>query len=112
MKILTLSLFFASLLEGCGTSEVKARDSEEYQLGVMVKAVAAAIKAPENPESLETIARYGTLTAHYVLIRGWLVQELAGVESQLEATRDPEKKRPFEIRAPFLRKAIRRIDLE
>ena len=78
----------------------------------MVKAVAAALDAPEEPASLETIAGYGALTAHYVMIRGWLAQELKGVESQLEATRDPAKKSPLEAKASFLRKAIRRIDLE
>ncbi len=112
MRILTLSFLCTGLLAGSLTAEENARDSEEYRIGVMVKAVAEAIKAPEKPASLETIAKYGTLTAHYVMIRGWLVQELKGVESQLEASRDPKKKHPFEIKASFLRKAIRRIDLE
>ncbi len=86
--------------------------SEEYRIGVMVIAVAAAIKAPEKAESLETIARYGTLTAHYVMIRGWLAEELRGVESQWQATRETELKAQHELKVLFLRRAIRRIDLE
>jgi hypothetical protein len=112
MKSLTIALFALLALAGFARAEEKEEPSEEYRIGAMVKAVAAALKAPEKPASLETIAEYGTLTDHYVMIRGWLVQELKGVESQLEATRDPRKKQPFEAKVRFLRKAIRRIDLE
>ena len=77
-----------------------------------MKAIAAALKAPGKPESLETIARYGTITAHYVMIRGWRVQELKGAESQLSAAKDGALRKKHEVRVVFLKKAIRRIDLE
>ena len=90
--------------------QVKA--SEEYQIGVMVKAISAAIKSPEHPKSLKTITQYGQDSRYYVMIRGWLVQELQGVESQYQATRNPEDKAKFKPKLTLLQKAIRRIDLE
>ncbi len=88
------------------------KKSEEYKIGVMVKAIAVAIKAPEKPESLKTITRYGTDSRYYVMIRGWLSQVLKGTESQLNATRDPARKVKFQQKVDFLKKSIRRIDLE
>ncbi|MFC7338239.1 hypothetical protein ACFQY0_13680 [Haloferula chungangensis] len=86
--------------------------SEEIRVGSMVLAIDAALKSPEKKESLETIARYGTDTRHYVMIRGWLSELLKGTESQLAATTDPELKAKHQQKADFLKKAIRRIDLE
>ncbi|BES69141.1 hypothetical protein RE428_01590 [Marinobacter nanhaiticus D15-8W] len=95
-------------LSGCQT----LGSSEERRIGEMVQSIEAAIAAPGDPESLATVARYGTDTRYYVMIRGWLVQELRGVESQLEASRDSQLKAEFQQKADFLRSAIRRIDLE
>ena len=78
----------------------------------MVKEIALALKTPENPESLKTIVTHGQDSRYYVMIRGWLVQELKGVESQLNATRDAEKKKKFQARQKLMKTAIRRIDLE
>ena len=94
-------------------SPLQADDAaEERQIGRMVLEIQEALARPGNPESLEVIARHGTKTSHYVMIRGWLGLELQGVESQLKATRDPDLKRKHQDRAEFLRKAIRRVDLE
>lgn len=86
--------------------------SEEYQIGVMIKMIEAAIQEPEKPESLETIAMYGTDTRYYVMIRGWLKQELAGVQSQNNARHNDDENSKFMQKEIFLAKAIRRIDLE
>jgi hypothetical protein len=88
------------------------KKSEEYQIGIMVKSIAAAIKAPDKADSMATIAKYGTDTRYYVMIRGWLAQELTGVQSQYDATRDNARKARFKVKLDFLKKAIRRIDLE
>lgn len=95
-------------LSGCQTMG----SSEERRIGAMVRSIDAAIAAPNDPESMVTVTRYGTDTRYYVMIRGWLVQELQGVESQLEASRDTQLKSKFQQKADFLRTAIRRIDLE
>jgi len=89
-----------------------SKKSEEYQIGIMVKAISAALKTPKDPKSLSTIIKYGHDSRYYVMIRGWLVQELQGVESQHRATRDPEAREKFSSQLSMLKKAIRRIDLE
>lgn len=98
----------ALVLSGCQNQGTR----EEQRIGAMVQSIDTAIDAPQDPKSLMTLARYGTDTRYYVMIRGWLVQELGNVESQLEANRDPQLKARFQRKADFLRTAIRRIDLE
>ncbi|MCG9747915.1 hypothetical protein [Shewanella sp. Isolate8] len=104
-----LFLFAASLVTGCVATPSQT-EVEQQRLGVMVQALQQAIAVP-SPEHLEVIARYGTDSRYYVMVRGWLVQTLSGVESQLAASGDaaPEAMR---TRAEHLRAAIRRIDLE
>ncbi len=86
--------------------------SEEYQIGVMVKRVAEAISTPGEPESLQAIVKYGTDSRYYVMIRGWLIQELSGVESQILAAQEDATSAKLRWKADFLEKSIRRIDLE
>lgn len=85
---------------------------EEYQIGLMVKRIDAAIQRPEKPESFETIVMYGTDSRYYVMIRGWLTQELAGVQSQNQASHNDDQNSKLMQKEIFLTKAIRRIDLE
>ncbi|ABV35249.1 hypothetical protein Ssed_0637 [Shewanella sediminis HAW-EB3] len=98
--------------DGVKGSGVEKSNSEEYKIGVMVKALSRAIASPDEPDSLKIITQYGTDSRYYVMIRGWLVQELSGAQSQLDATRDATAKTKFIERAAFLTQAIRRIDLE
>lgn len=120
-----------ALLSGCGLSTEKpsgnvfsqsatlqdspeqvSYDAEAYRVGEMVVAVAAAIATPAEPQSFDTLVRYGTDSRYYVMIRGWLHQELSGIQSQLHATQDPAAKARFQYKSDFLKGAIRRIDLE
>jgi hypothetical protein len=111
MKALLALLLLATVTLWSPAAEPEDR-SEEHQVGTMVLAIQAALKAPEDPNSLETIAKYGTDSRYYVMIRGWLVQVKSGVESQLAAAKDPALKAKHQQRATFLKKALRRIDLE
>jgi hypothetical protein len=86
--------------------------AEEYQIGVMVKRVAEAIDAPGKSESLQAIAKYGTDSRYYVMIRGWLIQELSGVESQILAAQEDATNAKLRRKADFLEKSIQRIDFE
>ncbi|WP_428617375.1 hypothetical protein, partial [Shewanella sp.] len=100
----SLALLIAFLLTGCADSpglseeesqaqsQVQAQtqaqaQTEQQELGVMVQALQQAIATP-SAEHLEVIARYGTDSRYYVMIRGWLVQQLSGLESQLAAHGD------------------------
>ncbi|QYJ82889.1 hypothetical protein [Shewanella aegiceratis] len=129
-RLFLLTLFAASLLitgilSGCANHHGQAQDpsqsqalalaqsrlqAQQQELGAMVQALQQAIASP-SPEQLEVIARYGTDSRYYVMVRGWLAQELSGIESQLAAHGDraPETMR---AKAEHLRAAIRRIDLE
>lgn len=94
-------------LSGCQTGS-----AEPQRIGEMVLAIEQALAHPEDPQALEVISLHGTDSRHYVMIRGWLIQELQAVESQLAASRTLELQQRFSTRAEFLRRAIRRIDLE
>lgn len=93
-------------------AEETAQASKERRIGAMVIAIDSALKAPEDKKSLEIIVSYGTDSRHYVMIRGWMIELLKGSESQLNATRDPELKRKHQTKVHFLKKVIRRIDLD
>jgi hypothetical protein len=111
---------------GKGQVERSAAESEERtrgargdvpsekleSIGRMVQEIQAALQAPDDPKSLETIAGHGTDSRYYTMIRGWLVQLLAGARSQHDASRDPELQARHAVTVDFLEKAIRRIDLE
>lgn len=89
------------------------RENRAYQIGVMVNEIDSLLYNYTDPKAFEKIAEYGTDSRYYVMIRGWLVQELAGTESLIESTegREPLHSQHVE-KAVFLKKLIRRIDLE
>ncbi|QQX79662.1 hypothetical protein JK628_19435 [Shewanella sp. KX20019] len=106
--LLCSSLLSFSVLANCDAPIAQ----QEREIGAMVQAIDRAIAAPQT-NSLEIIYQYGTDSRYYVMIRGWLVQELAGVNSQLEAYKQQdEPRRVLEQKVSFLQQAIRRIDLE
>jgi len=86
--------------------------TEECRIGLMVKEISEAIASPEEAGAMETIVRYGTDSRHYVMIRGWLVEVLKGVDSRVDAATDEAQKKDLQTKASWLRKSIRRIDLE
>ena len=114
MRTILVSILLSCIVCSLSANEAlqESTPPEEYKIGVMVKEIDVAIDSPRNPASLEIIAKYGTDSRYYVMIRGWLIQELSGVDSQLSATRDPAVKSTLQQKADFLRLAIRRIDLE
>ena len=110
--IIALALLLLAISPFVYASNNEQAVSEEYAIGVMVKAVDAAINSA-TPQSLTVIANYGTDSRYYVMIRGWLVQELTGAQSQLEVYRQQDERRQqLEHKVHFLKQAIRRIDLE
>lgn len=86
--------------------------TEALYIGEMVQAVQQAIDSPNDPNSLKVISFYGTDSRYYAMVRGWLFQELVGVESQLYASKSPASIAKFQAHSNFLKQAIRRIDLE
>ncbi len=85
--------------------------TETLRIGALVQKVDYAIAYPSK-ESLESIALAGTDTRHYVMIRGWLVQVLKGIQSQHDASAAANRRAELQVKIDFLQMAIRRIDLE
>ncbi|MEP4077027.1 hypothetical protein [Haloferula sp.] len=110
MKIILIAILSYLALISIGAGQGQA--SEERRIGAMVIAIDAAIKEPTEKKSLETIVGYGTDSRHYVMIRGWMKELLNGSESQLSATKDAALKQKHQTKVDFLKKVIRRIDLE
>ena len=70
------------------------KSSETYQIGEMVKTLQKALKVRDE-QALRTIQLYGTDSRYYPMIRGWLFQELVGVESQLHASKKKKTVKGF-----------------
>lgn len=85
---------------------------EALYIGKMVQDLQLAINSPSDPRSLKTISYYGNDSRYYSMVRGWLFQELVGVESQLHASKSPSSIAKFQAHSDFLKKAIRLVDLE
>ncbi|WP_110457089.1 hypothetical protein [Shewanella algidipiscicola] len=109
MMILALSINTAW---GCEDSGIHSQQDlqEQQHIGAMVQSLKHAIRTP-SPESLDIVVRYGTDSRYYTMIRGWLVQELSGVESQLASQNEGDNPEQDAL-AAHLRACIRRIDLE
>lgn len=105
----TLILLLA-LVSSIAHATEHEEQSTQQQIGAMVQSLAVAIDSP-SAKSVEVIANYGTDSRYYVMIRGWLVQELAGVESQL-AAQGAQAESQLIVKAKHLHTALRRIDLE
>ncbi|WFB37466.1 hypothetical protein P3T73_06795 [Kiritimatiellota bacterium B12222] len=90
-------------------------DEEAMLLGYQVMAVQEALRFPEQPESLEAIKGLGLDSRYYVMVRGWLVQEIKLAESyrdRSDYTQDSQRQLDVEKRISALQKALRMIDLE
>jgi hypothetical protein len=101
-----------NLYAGTFVSVAELENSEEYQIGVMVKSIQKALENPETAGSLMTITKYGLDSRYYKMIRGWLLLELSGVESQYEAGKEDSIRQKHALKIEFLKKAIRAIDQE
>lgn len=105
-----LPLFFTnSALSQTSADDIKT--TEAYQIGEMVQLVQAALDLRDE-SSLQTIGLYGTDSRYYSMIRGWLFQELVGVESQMYASKDESRIEELQTHSDFLKESIRLIDLE
>ncbi len=94
------------------TQICSADEKEASEIGRAILAIQKALAHPEAPGSLEAVTELGHMTAHYTMVRGWLVQELSRAES-IKSAQQPDAKTPaIDARIAFLKKAIRAIDLE
>ena len=90
---------------------VAGDDEEARQLGRKVLAAAAAILDPNLPGAMRAITELGTDSRYYIMVRGWLDQQLKGDRS-IVAAAGAGRNRFIEVRISFLEEAIRAVDLE
>ena len=120
-----LALFFLTMaLSACstldknktsGVNEPSEQNQYALEVGHKVLAVQAALENPEQPASIEAVKALGLDSRHYVMVRGWLVQELRSAESWQETSTYQTSlayKNATDKRASALRLMIRAIDLE
>lgn len=110
----SIVIIFTFLFSNAVFAQVETENmqtSEAYQIGLMIQELQQALSVRDE-KSTETIRLYGTDSRYYSMIRGWLFQELVGVESQLHANKGKKSAEKFQIHSDFLKSAIRAIDLE
>jgi len=86
-------------------------DEHALWLGQRVLAIAAAMRNPDAPGAMEAVLELGLDSRYYVMVRGWLAEQLRGDMSILQA-RNGDVSPQIAARIAFLEKAIRAIDLE
>lgn len=84
---------------------------EALRVGQLILTIRDIIDNPGLPDAMETIVELGTDSRYYVLVRGWLREQLQADESILDATKHNAPTNIIE-RVAFLNQAIRFIDLE
>jgi hypothetical protein len=96
---------------GAFAAECPEQIDEATQLGQQVLALRAALHNPDAPDAMRAVTSLGLDSRHYVMVWGWLSQQLQGDRSIADAASgkvSPE----LERRIDFLERAIRAIDLE
>ena len=93
-------------------SKIDNHKLEQQVIGQMVQHLDVAINSPTDKDALQTIVKFGTDSRYYLMIRGWLVQKLNGIESRLQAQQSQAKKSVLAAEVDALKEAIRAIDLE
>jgi len=87
-------------------------DEEAKQLGLRIVAVQHALNNPAEPQSMQAVVDLGHDSRYYLMMRGWLTQQLQADSSILQQYRNSPPPGLIVERAHFVRRAIRMIDLE
>ena len=119
LTVVAVVFAFALLLPAIGVTggsrlepvDFARADEHALWLGYRVLAIAAAIRNPDAPGSMEAVLELGLDSRYYVMVRGWLAMQLRGDMSILQA-RNGDVSPQIAVRIAFLEKAIRAIDLE
>ena len=86
-------------------------DAEAIELGYRVAAINEALQNPAAPGALQAITDLGHDQRYYVMVRGWLMYQLQGDMSILQASQG-QAQDAIRARVDFIQQAIRTIDLE
>ena len=89
----------------------KLTDTEATELGYRVSAINAALQNPGAPGAMQAVTDLGHDQRYYVMVRGWLMYQLQGDMSILQASQG-QVPDAIRVRIDFIQQAIRAIDLE
>ena len=103
---LLLVLFFSSI-----STASELTDAEAIELGYRVSAINEALQNPGAPGTLQVITDLGHDQRYYVMVRGWLMYQLQGDMSILQASQG-QVPDAIRVRIDLIQQAIRAIDLE
>jgi hypothetical protein len=102
-------VFVVSL--GTHAAESSDQIDEATRIGQQVLAIKAALDNPGTPDAMQAVMDLGTDSRYYVMVRGWLSQQLSGDRSIANSSQG-DVHPDLERRIEFLEQAIRAIDLE
>ena len=109
-RIMTLLTFIALSISPAHAGG-NAAESEACKLGADIIKVAEAIRDPSREGALAEITTLGTDSRYYVLVRGWLKQQIDADRSIL-STGSGASREDLANRVAQLERAVRLIDLE
>jgi hypothetical protein len=93
------------------TAQLSKEDQAALELGHKVLAVSRAIQNHKAPNAMKAVTDLGHDQRYYVMVRGWLSQQLRGDMSILAGAKE-RTSNVVKERIVFLKKAIRALDLE
>ena len=94
------------------TEVVSQKKIEQQAIGEMIQQLQVAINSPTDDHALQTIFKYGADSRYYLMVRGWLVQKLSGVQSRLAVQKSESDRKMLIAEVNALKQAIKAIDLE
>jgi hypothetical protein len=101
-----LALFCSNI-----SAAVDMTDAAALELGYSVFAINEALQNPGAPGALQAITNLGYDQRYYVMVRGWLMYQLQGDMSILQASQE-QPLETIRARIDLIQQAIRAIDLE
>jgi hypothetical protein len=109
--LVIMTFFVAALFSGTVSSASELTDAAAMELGYKIAAVNEALQHPSAPGALQAITNLGHDQRYYVMVRGWLMYQLQGDMSLLQATQATQQP-AIRARIDFIQQAIRALDLE
>ena len=106
-----MAFFVAALFSGTVSSASELTDAAAMELGYKIAAVNEALQNPAAPGALQAITNLGHDQRYYVMVRGWLMYQLQGDMSILQASQGQQQP-AISARIDFIQRAIRALDLE
>jgi hypothetical protein len=100
-----------ALFSGTVTTAAELTEAAAMELGYKIAAVNEALQNPGAPGALQAITNLGHDQRYYVMVRGWLMYQLQGDMSILQASQG-QRQPDISARVDFIQRAIRAIDLE